>query len=226
MARSIATPSCGGNTILAEMSTDCRAEWSWANVVLKKSPPSSEPKLPRNLSTCPVVRITGQVDRLVSTFRSSGTPAPDGVVEVANSSRASLGPCYRDSDEYRDGVDQQHAGTIREWAENCARLVADRPPRDVPLRRWHQLINDIGKFVDSGWAEKAAALGWTLVELVGVDYERPFGRLDKAGLLWLLNGKQLVAMCENTATIETTTGVRQTYHRRSDQPGRALAWEG
>jgi hypothetical protein len=44
-------------------------------------------------------------------------------------------------------------------------------------------------------------------------------------LLWLLNGKQLVAMCENTATIETTTGVRQTYHRRSDQPGRALAWE-
>ena len=30
---------------------------------------------------------------------------------------------------------------------------------------------------------------------------------------------------QNTATIETQTGARQTYRRKADQPGHVLAWE-
>jgi hypothetical protein len=41
-------------------------------------------------------------------------------------------------------------------------------------------------------------------------------------LLWVLNGAKLVALTENTATIETRTGARQTYRRRSVSVGEIL----
>jgi hypothetical protein len=44
-------------------------------------------------------------------------------------------------------------------------------------------------------------------------------------LLWLLNGNRLVALSENTATIETRTGARQTYRPKAAQSGWVLAWE-
>jgi hypothetical protein len=44
-------------------------------------------------------------------------------------------------------------------------------------------------------------------------------------LLWLLDGNRLAALSENTATIETRSGARQTYRRRLGEPGRILAWE-
>lgn len=43
--------------------------------------------------------------------------------------------------------------------------------------------------------------------------------------MWLLNGDKLIALTENTATIETRTGARQTYRRKPTDPGRVLAWE-
>jgi hypothetical protein len=43
--------------------------------------------------------------------------------------------------------------------------------------------------------------------------------------LWLLNGNRLVALSENTAAIETQTGVLQTWRREPFEPGRVLAWE-
>jgi hypothetical protein len=120
----------------------------------------------------------------------------------------------------------EHDGCIpRAWAEGFARLHPDRPPGDVPAKRWLRFINDIGLFLDGGWAERAAALGWGLQGLFGCDRDRPFARIDQAGLLWLLNGDRLIALTENTATIETRTGARQTYRRKSAEPGRVLAWE-
>jgi hypothetical protein len=54
------------------------------------------------------------------------------------------------------------------------------------------------------------------------DRDRPFARIDQAGLLWVLNGANLVALTENTATIETRTGARQTYRRRPVSVGEIL----
>jgi hypothetical protein len=61
--------------------------------------------------------------------------------------------------------------------------------------------------------------------LFGCDRDRPFARIDQAGLLWLLNGNCLVALSETTAVVETPTGARQTYRRKPSGPGRVLAWE-
>jgi hypothetical protein len=61
--------------------------------------------------------------------------------------------------------------------------------------------------------------------LFGCDRDRPYARIDRAGLLLLLDGDRLVALTANTATIETRAGARQTYSRKPAEPGRVLAWE-
>jgi hypothetical protein len=113
----------------------------------------------------------------------------------------------------------------RDWAEGFARLNPNHSPADVPPRRWLAFINDCGRFLDGGFAARAAALGWGPYDLFGCDRDRAFARIDQAGLLWLLKGDRLIAMSENTATVETRTGMRQTWHRKPNEPGRALPWE-
>jgi hypothetical protein len=120
----------------------------------------------------------------------------------------------------------EHDGNIpRAWAEGFARLAPEQPPGDVPARRWLAFIDDVGRFLDSDFTAVAVAFGWGPHDLFGCDRDRPFARIDAAGLLWLLNGDRLIALTENTATIETRTGARQTYRRKPNQPGRVLAWE-
>jgi hypothetical protein len=120
----------------------------------------------------------------------------------------------------------EHDGRIpRAWAEGFARLDPDRPTGDVPLKRWQRFVDDLGLFLDSPFCAVAAALGWGPFDLFGCDRDRPFARIDLAGMLWLLNGGRLIALSEHTATIETPTGARQTYRRKPEAPGRALPWE-
>jgi hypothetical protein len=79
-------------------------------------------------------------------------------------------------------------------------------------------------FLDGGWAAKAAALGWGPLELFGCDRNRPFARVNRQGLLWLLNGRRLIALTAETGIIETATGGRLTYRRVPNQDGQVLAW--
>ena len=82
----------------------------------------------------------------------------------------------------------------RAWAEGLARLDPNNPPGDVPPRRWLRFIDDCGRFLDDGWASRAAELGWGPLDLFGCDRERPFGRVDHLGLLWLLKGCAIVEL--------------------------------
>ena len=133
---------------------------------------------------------------------------------------------WTDAEEERAAVAEFDGGAPHPWAEGFAHLDCSHPPADVPFRRWHQFIDDCGLFLDNGWAAKAAALGWGPSELFGADGRAPFGRVDRAGLLWLLNGNRLVALTADTAIIETATGARQTYYRTPVESEQiALAWE-
>jgi len=122
-------------------------------------------------------------------------------------------------------IDGQDATIPREWAEGFARLDPDQTPGDVPPRRWQTFVDDVGRFLASDFATAAAALGWDALDLFGCDGERPFARIDRAGLLWLLDGERLIALSENTATIETRTGAHHTWRRKRAEPGRVVAWE-
>jgi hypothetical protein len=111
------------------------------------------------------------------------------------------------------------------WAEILKLLNPDRPPGDMPLRRWHAFIADIGKFLEDGWANRAIALGWGAHDLFGCDRNRPFARLDQAGLVWFLNGDRVIALTTETAVIEKHTGTRQTWRRKAAEASQVLVWE-
>jgi hypothetical protein len=80
-------------------------------------------------------------------------------------------------------------------------------------------------FLDNGWATRAAELGWTPFDLFGCDRNRPYARIERAGLLWLVNGQKLLALSANTAAISTAGGGHLTYYRRPHESGVVSAWE-
>jgi hypothetical protein len=131
---------------------------------------------------------------------------------------------WPEAKEERAAIVEYDGGIPRVWAEGLARLNPDHPPVDVPPKRWLQFIDDIAIFLDR-WAACAATLGWGANDLFGCDGDRPFARIDQAGLLWILDGDKLRALSEHTATIETRSGARQTWRRRPGGPGRVLPWE-
>jgi hypothetical protein len=135
-------------------------------------------------------------------------------------------PSWGAAEEERAAIVEYEAGIPRAWAEGFARLRPERPLADVSPKRWQQFIDDIGRFLDAGWAEKASALGWGPLDLFGCDRERPFARLDHAGLLWLLNGDRLAELDCHRAVVERSTGSRQVFRRRPLAVGEVvLAWE-
>jgi hypothetical protein len=149
------------------------------------------------------------------TALSEPAPATDRALEI-----------WGEAEEERAGVIEYDGNVPRAWAEGYARLHPDHPPGDVPLRRWQTLVDDCGRFLDGGWANRVAALGWGPLDLFGCDRERPFAQIDHAGLLWLVNGGTLVELNRNRAIIEGRTGARQTFRRRPVAVGEiVLAWE-
>jgi hypothetical protein len=111
------------------------------------------------------------------------------------------------------------------WAERVAGLDPEQPPGDVPLARWRRFIDDSGRFLDGPFCAVAVALGWGSLDLFGCNAVRPYARIDQVGLIWLLDRNRIAALTAMSAIIETETGARQTYGRKSDEFGRVLAWE-
>ena len=132
---------------------------------------------------------------------------------------------WGETEDERAAIVEYDGNLRRAWAEGFARLHPDRPPGDMPLKRWQRFVDDVGRFLDSPFCAVATALGWGPHDLFGCDRDRPFARIDQAGLLWFLNGDRLLALTSNTATIETRTGARRSYRRKPNEPGRVLAWE-
>jgi hypothetical protein len=100
-------------------------------------------------------------------------------------------------------------------------------PAQVHPKRWSRFIDDAAKFADR-WAAQAAALGWEPEDLWGCNGRKPVERLDQAGLVWLLDGKDLVALTSEIASIRTKTGAPLTYVRRRHDTGACevvLAWD-
>ena len=146
--------------------------------------------------------------------------------ERSADSKAGRDCSWGKAEEERAAIIEHDGNITRAWAEGIARLDPDRPPGDVPLKRWQTFIDDCGRFLDAGWAAKAAVFGWGPLDLFGCDRERPFARVGHAGLLWLLNGDKLVEFGRHAAVIEKRTGTPQTFRRRPHAVGEVvLAWE-
>jgi hypothetical protein len=169
-----------------------------------------------------------QADKLI--LRAGTAPVPGDILATIRVHKAEILEALSE-DALRTAFAErsqiiEHEGHIpREWAEGSARLNPNHAPGDVPLRRWQRFVDDVGSFLDSPFRAVAVALGWGPYDLFGSDTHKPFARLDKAGLLWALNGNKLVALSGDTAIIKMQTGARQTYRRKQNGLRRVLAWE-
>ena len=99
-----------------------------------------------------------------------------------------------------------------------------RCPELVPVDRWKLAVEDGRRFL-ARWGEQAEALGWTARDLFGLQappatphpsYSR-LSRYDEIGLIWLLCGREVVALTDATAAIQNPTAAI-TVFRRFNKP--------
>jgi hypothetical protein len=128
-------------------------------------------------------------------------------------------------EDKRTQIIEYDSGTPRVWADALVRLDPACPPCDIPPKRWLLFIDDCGRFLDDGWAAHAARLGWGSLDLFGCDRTKPFARVNRAGLLWLLDGRKLLALSADAAAIATASGGYLAFRRRILESGGVLAWE-
>jgi hypothetical protein len=95
-----------------------------------------------------------------------------------------------------------------------------RRPDHIAADDWWRAIDDGRRFL-ARWGYQAEALGWTARELFGLmpvpakpaqNYRR-LSRYDQTGLIWLLRGRQVIALTEATAAIENPTGAITQYRK-------------
>jgi hypothetical protein len=108
--------------------------------------------------------------------------------------------------------------------ESVYSALEARCPDHVPAMRWQQAVEDGRRFL-ARWGKQAEALGWTARDLFGLQtppakshpsYSR-LSRYDETGLIWLLQGREVVALTEATASIKGATG-NITIYRRHNKP--------
>ena len=100
-----------------------------------------------------------------------------------------------------------------------------KPPALIEVGRWRQCVED-GKHFLAKWGEQAESLGWTSADLFGLhtppakphpSYRR-LSRYDATGLIWLLQGRSVVALTADTASIRNPETGAVTVYRRFNKP--------
>src|SRR5215831_8386669 len=99
-----------------------------------------------------------------------------------------------------------------------------KPPAMVDIARWRQCVEDGKRFLGR-WGSRAEVLGWDARDLFGLHTppEKPhpsynrLSRYDGTGLIWLLEGRPVVALTADTASIKGTTG-NITVYRKHNKP--------
>jgi hypothetical protein len=130
----------------------------------------------------------------------------------------------------RPPAESSSRGIVQQWIEGVRRLDYVRCPAAVPLIRWHLFLGDCHSFLSSpeNWAERAAALDWNALALFGCHRSRPLEHLGSAGLLWAINGGNLLEIHRDWAVIERAGGrSRHIHHRRAlNKANVTLPWSG
>jgi hypothetical protein len=71
------------------------------------------------------------------------------------------------------------------------KLRAMPPPAAVSPAAWAALLRASDRFLSEGHAAKAAALGWTALDVWGCHARQPVERLDLAGAAWPISDSEI-----------------------------------
>lgn len=106
-----------------------------------------------------------------------------------------------------------HAAAVARWAFELERTAAGN--NGAAGRR---CIAAALRFIRDGWAEKALALGWTKLELVGADPRAPWERLDRLGAAY----SRFAPIAVTRDAITYSPALRR--YRAAQADGAELAW--
>jgi TubC N-terminal docking domain len=120
---------------------------------------------------------------------------------------------------------QDVAGLLQKIAQGVHAIRSADGAQGIPPQRWPRVQRDVVRLVEGGWLERALALGWTAADLFGCDRRAPWHRLDRAGLVLLVGGHEIVELTGDNAALRTSTGSVLRYRRRPPaRPPVALLW--
>jgi hypothetical protein len=121
---------------------------------------------------------------------------------------------------------QSVGGLPREIADGVRAIHSADGARGIPPQRWPRVQRDAARLVEGGWAQQALGLGWTAADLFGCDQRAPWHRLDRAGLVLLTGGHEIVEVTPDVAALRTSTGSVLRFRRRPPaRPPVMLLWE-
>jgi hypothetical protein len=128
-----------------------------------------------------------------------------------------------------DSIDDETRGTSY---DRVFAALRSRCPDHIEYDRWQRAIRDADSFFAT-WGAQAQELGWTAADLFGLHPTpaRPaaeFSRLsrrDTLGLIWLLDGRPVIALTDQEAAIRGAGGVLVYRKQRRPNVG-PLAVEG
>lgn len=172
-------------------------------------------------------KVERQGDKLL--LEAGAAPVPSDMLAMIREHKAEVLDAITEDAEGGDfderaALIEEGAKVPRAWAEGFARLDPDRPPRDVNAKRWCEIIDGIGAFLDR-WATQAVAMGWDAADIFGADATRPGVTWLNAGPLWSGDGSQVVEVHPDRIVFEMQGGARLTHYRRPHMRSRALPWE-
>ena len=99
------------------------------------------------------------------------------------------------------------------------------PPAHISVERWQQAVKDGRSFLHK-WGEQAELLDWDSRDLFALDippadphpsYSR-LSRYDNTGLCWMLQGKEVIAITADIATIRNPSTGAITVYRHFNKP--------
>jgi len=118
------------------------------------------------------------------------------------------------------------AGLPREISEGVHAILSADRAQGIPPQHWTRVRRDTARLVEGGWLERAVSLEWTTADLFGCDQRAPWHRLDRAGLVLLTGGHEVVDLDADAAAIRTSTGSILRFRRRPvATPPVALLWD-
>jgi hypothetical protein len=103
-------------------------------------------------------------------------------------------------------------------------VLDGRCPEYIETERWRRAVEDGRRFLAT-WGARAQALGWTARDLFSLhtpsdgahpSYRR-LSRYDATGLIWFLEGREVIALTADTAAIRWPSG-SITVYRRNNKP--------
>lgn len=108
------------------------------------------------------------------------------------------------------------------WRDGLARLPRTGAPPHVSPAAWDHLKATALAFAER-WGSQAAALGWSEIDVFGVNPDAG-RRLDRDGLVASLDGRPVLAITSEAASIGVSNGNVLRYYR-GVRPGAVAIWD-